>query len=819
MTFDASDFALGPEDEEAEGRLANGAARQDVAVTAATPPATGAIAPQVAPRAISVVRESEALSPRLKEQGAAALHGGAHLSPKALSRATERPLLHDEPSRTVGSESLRELRATVARHEQLIEAQRRAIIGLEGIVSRLVAHDEANGGGGHQGAAAHARGSTAAFVQATQQPSGAVAKPDASPRKPAASQPRAPAASSGRGLGGGSALGGSALPYEKRLSCVTQQSVESAVALGRASPPRRLSEDAAHNVVRYSVRGRHVSTYGPTHPSGAVDAALAGQPPELAPSLDYVYGYRAHVPGLNVNNPLVVVSPDVVVYAAGRLCVVLDSATNSQAFYGRHEEDVLCVAAAPPAPDGTIYLASGELGRRPGIHIWALAGCEPIAVLSDAQHERGIGLLAFSPDGAWLASVGLDNHRTLVIWDWARQAPLASIKVKRARAPDARGRVTRRARRASPIACITVRMALAAAHCPRQLPHPPAPTALLLPPPPAELWCRARLPPNPDIACARRSQAHNEPLFAIGFNPTDSGVLSIVGARAYKLFKLEQPPPDKHPATHVASISAPPLLISKRTGVFGKLGCGAGGQPQTLLCLAYRSDGLAATGCASGDVLIWRGQEVEAKLRGAHEAPVYSVAVMADGHMVTGDRHGLLALWDSSHAHVLSRALDDRQPEGCELPAIRCLAPLGARAAQLEGASGYVEADFGAASWSVLIGCSDGSIREIALSSGVAQVWMQAHGGGGAVTGLATDPTDAARFASCSTDRTVRVWSAEQRWPISQCTLSEETCSVDWGPRGDVLAVGLLNGSVLVLKADSLEPHASVKRRNVSAAA
>jgi WD40 repeat protein len=569
-------------------------------------------------------------------------------------------------------------------------------------------------------------------------------------------------------------VSGTTFAYDRRTVHSAPKSPD-VVLSSRKSPQARAGAGAAEDACRYIVRNRYVTAYPPTGFQPAEGGAPQG-PPDCTPELEHVYGYRSHTPGLNVSNPLIVLPPDIVVYAAARLCVVLDSSNNSQAFYGGHADDVLCVAATTvgggAGAESAIVLASGELGRRPAIHLWSLEGAEQIAVLPDTQHERGIAMLAFSPDSQWLVSVGLDNAHMLVVWDWRRGLPLVSVK------------------------------------------------------------------------------AHNESLYALAFNPAERDTFSVAGVKAYKVFRIEVPPPDRGGPTSLSSstsaaaaaaasiasaglaaLGAPPLLITKRTGVFGKVGCGVGGQPQTLLCLTYTPDGHAITGCVSGDVLVWQGQEVVTKLRGAHEAPVYAVTVVPGSQLVTGDRHGVLALWDSSFTHVLSRALDDHAREGLELPAVRCLSALGARSAAGTptaasgggggggGGGGSGGVGGGASSsesppGSVLIGCSDGSIREIELLTGAAHFWMQAHGQG-ALSGLATDPTEPGRFVSCANDRTVRVWSAADRWPVASCTLSEEARAVDWSPDGSRLAVGLMNGAVLLLLADTLEPIVSVRRRQV----
>jgi WD40 repeat protein len=707
--FDASDWALGPEDEAGDeaapdaapvdvspGKLVSpGAKLKPSPISAPSPllpPPVGLVAPAISPRAIQVVKTPIRRAVRTPP---ARVHPPAAT---AVVRKVESPT-------GAGSESLRELRSIVARHEQLIKAQQRAIAELEATVGRLLV------GGDERG------GQSSMLLGLTVSPS-------------------TDASSAGGGLAHASRIErrGSPLSASRlRAASPRASAIGRAVEAQHSSPNGRKGYEDIACSYRYSVHGHTLTGYAPTEWTASDAAVQPARAPDVSPQLEHVYGYKALTPGLGVGNPLVVVSPDIVVYAAARLAVVLDSSENTQVFYSKHDDDVLCIAAAPPAADGTIVLASGECGRRPLIHVWSLAGCEQLVVLPDTQHERGIGMLAFSPDGQLLTSCGVDSSHTLVVWNWRRGVQLASVR------------------------------------------------------------------------------AHSEPVYAMAFNPLEPNVLSMACHKAYKVFRFDVP---LAIASGAAPNAAPPLAITKRTGVFGKLGCALGGQPQTPLCVAYTPDGHAATGCASGDVLVWSGTKVVTKLRGAHEAPVLSIAVVVGAGLVSGDKQGVLALWSSSFMHVLSRVLENRQ-EGCDLPAIRSICALGPRAAATAAAAaqppppGAHEIEPG----SILLGCSDGSIRELDLTSGDAQVWMQAHGQG-ALAALAVDPTEPSRFASCAHDRTVRVWCAKNRWPIASCTLSEEPCTLDWSPDGSQLAVGLLNGSVLLLKANSLEPLASVKRHD-----
>ena len=54
-------------------------------------------------------------------------------------------------------------------------------------------------------------------------------------------------------------------------------------------------------------------------------------------------------------------------------------------------------------------------------------------------------------------------------------------------------------------------------------------------------------------------------------------------------------------------------VLSPKKGVFGKTG-----EIQTMLCLAFGSDGMTYAGTLSGDVYIWRESTLERVISGAH---------------------------------------------------------------------------------------------------------------------------------------------------------------------------------------------------------
>lgn len=72
-------------------------------------------------------------------------------------------------------------------------------------------------------------------------------------------------------------------------------------------------------------------------------------------------------------------------------------------------------------------IATGQVGRDPAIHIWDTTSLESLSILKGG-HERGICAVSFSADGKRLASVGLDNNHSIVVWDWKKGEKLATTR-------------------------------------------------------------------------------------------------------------------------------------------------------------------------------------------------------------------------------------------------------------------------------------------------------------------------------------------------------------------------------------------------------
>eukprot|EP00741_Cyanophora_paradoxa_P013198 tig00000178_g12750.t1 len=164
-----------------------------------------------------------------------------------------------------------------------------------------------------------------------------------------------------------------------------------------------------------------------TQPSSWVGTAGHAAEPPNELNIEFVYGYRSHdarnnvryVPGASASRGGEALE-DVAWHAAG-VAVVYNKPGHRQRFFTAHDDDILCLAVHP---DGRL-VATGQVGKKPAIYVWDADKMTVKAKLV-GPHTRGVAALAFSPDGLRLASVGLDDNHTVVVWDWAAGSVVAS---------------------------------------------------------------------------------------------------------------------------------------------------------------------------------------------------------------------------------------------------------------------------------------------------------------------------------------------------------------------------------------------------------
>jgi WD40 repeat protein len=130
--------------------------------------------------------------------------------------------------------------------------------------------------------------------------------------------------------------------------------------------------------------------------------------------LEFVHGYRGYD---DCCDNLFYTSQGEVVFHVAGVAVLYTSASHTQRFYFGHTDDILSLALHPSGETA----ATGEVGKDPAIKVWDVENTQTRATLK-GQHVRGVCCLDFSGgDGKYLASIGLDDDHTLVLWEWAKE--------------------------------------------------------------------------------------------------------------------------------------------------------------------------------------------------------------------------------------------------------------------------------------------------------------------------------------------------------------------------------------------------------------
>ncbi|XP_041098083.1 echinoderm microtubule-associated protein-like 5, partial [Polyodon spathula] len=142
-------------------------------------------------------------------------------------------------------------------------------------------------------------------------------------------------------------------------------------------------------------------------------------PPTSSIRLHFIHGYR----GYDCRSNLFYTQTGEIVYHVAAVGVVYNRQQNTQRFYLGHDDDILCLAIHPLKD----YIATGQVGRDSSIHIWDSEMLKTLSILK-GHHQYGVCALDFSADGKCVASVGLDDNHTIVLWDWKKGEKLSAIR-------------------------------------------------------------------------------------------------------------------------------------------------------------------------------------------------------------------------------------------------------------------------------------------------------------------------------------------------------------------------------------------------------
>ena len=155
------------------------------------------------------------------------------------------------------------------------------------------------------------------------------------------------------------------------------------------------------------------SMYPPTN-FDVGSASTRDAAPLQSLQLEHVYGFRSN----NVRNNVRFVDEHTIVYYSACIAVVQSIANTSggsQRHFAKHTGEI--VSMATYRNSDRCIVATGEMGAYPVVYVWDAHTCEVLAKLS-GHHRIAVTALCFSQDGSRLATVGLDDDNTMVLYAW-----------------------------------------------------------------------------------------------------------------------------------------------------------------------------------------------------------------------------------------------------------------------------------------------------------------------------------------------------------------------------------------------------------------
>lgn len=145
-------------------------------------------------------------------------------------------------------------------------------------------------------------------------------------------------------------------------------------------------------------------------------------------TLEWVHGYR----GFDCRNNARSIQDGQIVFTAAALCVVQDSIQQKQYYFSEHNDDILCMTTSPQS-NGSTLIASGEIGKTPAIYLYAWTpkpggggGFQSFGCFK-GFHTKGITQLAFSEDGKFLFTVGVEYTVAIYATDTSQMSTFGKM--------------------------------------------------------------------------------------------------------------------------------------------------------------------------------------------------------------------------------------------------------------------------------------------------------------------------------------------------------------------------------------------------------
>ncbi|CAM9452298.1 unnamed protein product, partial [Discosporangium mesarthrocarpum] len=130
--------------------------------------------------------------------------------------------------------------------------------------------------------------------------------------------------------------------------------------------------------------------------------------PDLTLRLEAAHGCRAG----DIRGCLCYNHQEGILYPVAALVVIYNPRTGQQLFHRGHRGDVISLSVSPC---GRFAASGGASDGLPRVRVWD--SCTGSILFEPAPvNRRGFSLLCFSPDGHWLASMGLDSEHTLAVY-------------------------------------------------------------------------------------------------------------------------------------------------------------------------------------------------------------------------------------------------------------------------------------------------------------------------------------------------------------------------------------------------------------------